>query len=278
MPVKKKSKITNFLLVLAFLAGVSLILYPTVSNYWNSKHNTQIIANYTEKVVALPDENIDAMYNAAIDYNKRLAANSIGYEPDTDILKEYNSTLNIYDGVMGYVEIEALGVSLPIYHGTADSVLQTAVGHLDWTSLPVGGEGSHCVISGHRGLPGAKLFTNLDKLREGDVFTLHILNNVLTYEVDQILIVLPEETEPLQIVNGKDYCTLLTCTPYSINTHRLLVRGHRIENANANEALVVSEAIQVDELLVTAMILVPLLSVLLILVFAKGGKKGKHSK
>lgn len=176
---------------------------------------------------------------------------------------------------MGYIEIESLGVSLPIYHGTDDAVLQIGVGHLDWTSLPVGGEGTHCVISGHRGLPSAKLFTNLDKMSVGDTFVLRVLDEVLTYEVDQILIVEPDDTEALQIEQGKDLCTLVTCTPYGINTHRLLVRGHRVENAIASRlAHVTSDAVQIEPLIIASIIAVPLLLLLLIkLLIPKRRKK-----
>lgn len=177
----------------------------------------------------------------------------------------YQSLLNIGDtGMMGFVDIESIGVSLPIYHGTSDGVLQVAAGHLDWTSLPVGGESTHCVISGHRGLPSARLFTDLDELHEGETFTLNILGQVLTYEIDQIRIVEPENTNDLMIVNGMDYCTLLTCTPYGINTHRLLVRGHRVATLeNSTDARIVSEAMQIEPLLVAAVLaIIPLLTLI----------------
>ena len=178
---------------------------------------------------------------------------------------------------MGYIEITKIKVSLPIYHGTDDVVLQQAIGHLEWTSLPVGGEGTHCVLSGHRGLPSAKLFTNLDKLTVGDTFMLRVLNEVLTYEVDQILIVEPKDTEALQIVDGKDYCTLVTCTPYGINTHRLLVRGHRIANADdANTAFITADATQVEPILVAPMLAIPVLLVLVVILLIPKKKKEGH--
>ncbi|MCM1544992.1 MAG: class C sortase [Ruminococcus sp.] len=187
---------------------------------------------------------------------------------------EYESMLNVGgNGIMGYVEIPTIDVSLPIYHGTAESVLQIAVGHLEWTSLPVGGEGTHCVISGHRGLPSAKLFTNLDKLGNGDLFMLTVLNETLTYEVNQILIVKPDEVEELEIEKGKDYCTLVTCTPYGINTHRLLVRGHRIKTPSDIKINVSADAQTIDTLIITPIVAAPMLLVLLVYLLVKYRKK-----
>lgn len=191
---------------------------------------------------------------------------------------EYESMLNVdSNGIMGYVEIPKINCSLPIYHGTTASVLQTAIGHLEWTSLPVGGESTHCVLSGHRGLPSAKLFTNLDKLNEGDIFMLRVMDEVLTYEVDQILIVEPQQVEALRIVEGQDYCTLVTCTPYGINTHRLLVRGHRIENVKkANKARVAADAIQIEPLIVAPAIATPMLLLLLVILLLPRQRKKNH--
>lgn len=180
---------------------------------------------------------------------------------------------------MGYIEIPSIDCSLPIYHGTEESVLQTAIGHLEWTSLPVGGESTHCVLSGHRGLPSAKLFTNLDKLVEGDVFMLRILDEVLTYEVDQILIVEPQETAELQIVEGQDYCTLVTCTPYGINTHRLLVRGHRIDNMEeAKTVHVTADAVQIEPMIVAPIVAIPILLVLFIALIIPRHKKREEEE
>ena len=227
---KKNNKRTTVILVVLLLAGLSLLLYPTVSDYWNSFHQTRAIASYAETVAELDNTQYDALWEAARHYNEALARRNSAFILSEAQKKEYESLLDVSGlGVMGYVEIPEINCSLPIYHGTEESVLQIAVGHIEWSSLPVGGESSHCVISGHRGLPSAKLFTNLDKLIEGDTFMLRVLDEVLTYEVDQILIVEPQETSPLKIEEGKDYCTLVTCTPYGINSYRLLVRGHRID-------------------------------------------------
>ena len=192
--------------------------------------------------------------------------------------KDYESQLNIDgNGIMGYIEIDKIGVSLPIYHGTSDAVLQVAIGHLDWTSLPIGGEGSHCVLSGHRGLPSAKLFTNLDKLEVGDTFVMRVLDEMYTYEVDRILIVLPQDTDALRIVKGMDYCTLVTCTPYGINTHRLLVRGHRTENAaTVRDIKVTSDATRIDPLIIAPMIAVPILILLFIFVVGTDRRRSKR--
>ena len=259
---KKGSKLTSALLCLALFAGLSLLLYPTVSNYWNSFHSSQAIAAYAEAVNGMDADKYAEIWEAAVAYNENLAS---GVARDDTATLEYNQLLNVGGtGVMGYIEIPSIEVSLPVYHGTSEGVLQIAAGHLDWTSLPVGGESSHCVLSGHRGLPSAKLFTNLDKLIEGDTFMLRILDEVLTYEVDQILIVEPQDTAALQIEQGKDYCTLVTCTPYGINTHRMLVRGHRIETeAAASMARVTSDAIQVEPKIVAPILAVPMLLLLL---------------
>lgn len=254
---------TNFILMFILFVGLSLLLYPTASDYWNSHHQTRAITTYADNVAALDHARYEELLEAARQYNEKLASQEPHYRLSEEEKEEYESTLEVSDtGIMGYIEIPEIDVKLPIYHGTDDAVLQTAVGHLEWTSLPVGGESTHCVISGHRGLPSAKLFTSLDKLREGDTFLLRVLDEVLTYEVDQILIVEPQDTEALQIEEGKDYCTLMTCTPYGINTHRLLVRGHRIENAEeARKIRVTADAMQVDPFLVA-----PVVGVLLLLI------------
>ena len=235
---KKKKNRTTILLVVLLLAGLSLLLYPTVSDYWNSFHQTRAIATYAETVAELDNTQYDELWDAAQRYNEALARQGSVLRLSEAQKKEYESLLDVSGlGIMGYIEIPEINCSLPIYHGTEESVLQIAVGHIEWSSLPVGGESSHCVISGHRGLPSAKLFTNLDKLTEGDTFMLRVLDEVLTYEVDQILIVEPQETGALRIEEGKDYCTLVTCTPYGINSHRLLVRGHRIDNVEEADAV-----------------------------------------
>lgn len=263
---KKNSKWITALLVLMLFAGLSLLLYPAVSDYWNSLHQTRAIASYAKDVENMDAQLYEEEWEAAVRYNESLKGLENNYFVSDAQREEYESLLDISGlGVMGYIEIPEIGCSLPIYHGTSESVLQVGVGHLEWSSLPVGGEGTHCVLSGHRGLPSAKLFSSLDKLREGDVFYLRVLNEQLTYEVDQILIVEPQETEALEMVNGKDYCTLVTCTPYGINTHRLLVRGHRIENQpEAVTVRVTADAVQIEPLIVTPVVAIPVLLILLI--------------
>lgn len=264
---KKNNNLTTIVLVLVLLAGVSLLLYPTVSDYWNSMHQTRAIASYAENVSKLDTAQYDELWKAAQEYNASLSERETAFALTEEQKQEYESLLDVSGlGVMGYIEIPEISCSLPIYHGTDDAVLQIAVGHIEWSSLPVGGSGTHCVLSGHRGLPSAKLFTNLDKLEIGDTFMLRVLDEVLTYEVDQILIVEPEQTDALQIVPGEDLCTLVTCTPYGINTHRLLVRGHRVENApEARQMHVTADAVQFEPLLVAPVLAVPVLLILLII-------------
>ena len=264
---KKNNNWTTVFLVLLLLAGVSLLLYPSLSDYWNSMHQTRAIASYAETVSQLDTAQYDEMWKAAQDYNRSLAQRETAFALTDEQKAAYESLLDVSGlGVMGYIEIPEIDCSLPIYHGTEESVLQVAVGHLEWSSLPVGGEGTHCVLSGHRGLPSAKLFTNLDKLAVGDTFLLRVLDEVLTYEVDQILIVEPEQVDALGIVPGEDYCTLVTCTPYGINSHRLLVRGHRVENTpEAARMHVTADATQFDPLLVAPVLAIPVLLLLLII-------------
>lgn len=272
---KKKDNYITLLLFLILLAGLSLLLYPSVSDYWNSLHQTRAIATYAEEVANLNQDQYDEIWAAAESYNASLTDRVNAYQLSDAQKEEYQQLLNVSGlGVMGYIEIPEIDVSLPIYHGTEDSVLQVAVGHLEWTSLPVGGESTHCVLSGHRGLPSAKLFTNLDKLREGDIFLLRVLDEILTYEVDQILIVEPQDTAALEIVEGQDYCTLVTCTPYGINTHRLLVRGHRIDNIEEGKTVrVTGDAVQLEPLLVAPVVAIPMLLILLILLLLPRRRK-----
>ena len=261
----KKNSSTIILLVV-FLLGLSLLLYPSFSNYWNSFTSSKAIGSYADQVASMDEDRYQRIWESAYSYNQALTTRTNQYILTEEMNGEYQELLNVGGtGIMGYIEIASLGVSLPIYHGTSDAVLQIAVGHLDWTSLPVGGEGTHCVLSGHRGLPSAKLFTNLDKLVVGDTFILRVLDEILTYEVDQILIVEPHVTENLHIEEGKDYCTLVTCTPYGINSHRLLVRGHRVENAaEARIVRVTADAIQIEPVIVAPILAAPMLLVLLI--------------
>ena len=276
--MKKKGNFLNILLVLVFLVGLSLLLYPSVSDYWNSFHQTRAIATYSEEVANLENEQYDELWAAAQQYNRSLTERGNAYVLSEEQKEAYEKLLDVSGlGVMGYIEIPEIDVSLPVYHGTEESVLQIAVGHLEWSSLPVGGESTHCVLSGHRGLPSAKLFTNLDKLTEGDIFLLRVLDEVLTYEVDQILIVEPQETGALRIEEGKDYCTLVTCTPYGINTHRLLVRGHRIENqANAASIRVTADAMQIEPVIVAPIVAAPMLLCLMLWVLLRDPKKKKR--
>ena len=279
--MKKKRTFTTIFLVLVMLAGLSLLLYPSVNDYWNSFHQTQAIASYAEQVSGMDREEYDRIWEEAQKYNQKLAKQDTVFMLSEVQKEEYAKQLDVTGtGIMGYIEIPSIRCSLPIYHGTDEAALQIAVGHLEWSSLPVGGESTHCVLSGHRGLPSAKLFTNLDQLKEGDVFMLRVLDEVLTYEVDQILIVEPQETDALKIEEGKDYCTLVTCTPYGINTHRLLVRGHRIENlADADSVYVTADAMQIEPLIVAPVLAVPILLVLLLAVMLPGsGKAGKAGR
>ena len=270
-----RKHLSTIVLVILLLIGLSLLLYPTVSDYWNSFHQTRAIATYAENVAALDNASYDAIWDAARQYNRNLLNRSNSFLLSEEQKAEYESLLDISgQGVMGYIEIPEIDVSLPIYHGTEDPVLQVAVGHLEWSSLPVGGESTHCVLSGHRGLPSAKLFTNLDKLREGDTFLLRVLDEILTYEVDQILIVEPQDTAALEIVEGEDYCTLVTCTPYGINTHRLLVRGHRIDNIEEVKTVrVTADAVQIEPMLVAPVVAIPMLLILLILLLLPRRRK-----
>lgn len=262
------SRITTVLLVLVLLIGLSLLLYPVISDYINSINQSNVISHYTEIVADMDDEECQKLLEAARKYNQNITKrdNVLVLSPEEEA--EYKSLLNISpDGAMGYIEIPSIQCTLPIHHGTSNVVLQTAIGHLEWTSLPVGGEGTHSVVSGHRGLPSAKLFTNLDRLEKGDIFIIRILNEVITYEVDQITVIKPDEIEILKIEAGMDYCTLFTCTPYAINTHRLCVRGHRIDNIEESKKIhVTSEAMQIEPLLVAPIVATPIL--LLLYIFA----------
>ena len=208
-----------------------MMLYPTVASWWNSMHQSRAVALYIEQVAAIDDAGGTDVLGEARRYNEELASRGGAWFLTDEQRADYLSQLDVADnGVMAYLEIPAIGCYLPVYHGTDPAVLQVGVGHMEWSSLPVGGEGSHAVLSGHCGLPDARLFTDLDELRLGDRFTVHVLTEELTYEVDQILTVLPTELDALGLAEGEDYCTLLTCTPYGVNTHRLLVRGRRVRD------------------------------------------------
>lgn len=272
-----KSHRSTILLILILLIGLSLMLYPSFADWWNSFHSSRAIASYVEQVANIDDAQYEELWDAAWDYNQSLLHRPNDFLLSDEQQEIYKSLLDIGgNGIMGYIEIPVIDVMLPIYHGTGESVLQIAVGHLDWTSLPVGGAGSHCVVSGHRGLPSARLFTDLDKLKVGDVFMLHVLNEILTYEIDQILIVEPQDTDPLLIEPGKDLCTMITCTPYGINSHRMLVRGHRIESQEEAKVIrITADAVRIEPLMVAPIVAVPILLVLLIILLLPKQKKGK---
>ena len=270
---KKRSALGTWLLVLIMLIGLGIMAYPTVSDWWNSFHASRAIASYSNAVESVDKEKLDEMIQAAHEYNERLLKKPNPYTMTDEDLSEYNSLLDLSGtGIIGYITIKSIGVYIPIYHGVEESVLQIAIGHIDWTSLPVGGESTHAVVSGHRGLPSAKLFTDLDQLREGDTFTITVLNQMITYEVDQIRIVEPGDISELAIVPGKDYCTLVTCTPYGINTHRLLIRGTRVAN-EAGELVVPAEAFRIPNYITIPAIGVPLLFLTLIILLVVSGRK-----
>ena len=275
--MKMKSSFVTAILIAAFFIGALLLLYPTISDFWNSFHQSRAIASYAEQVADLDENAYDRLWEDARIYNKTLGDRMNRFVMTEEQKKAYAALLNIADnGVMGYIEIPKVRCNLPIYHGTDEAVLQVAIGHVPGSSLPVGGESTHCVLSGHRGLPSAKLFTNLDELETGDVFMLRVLDETLTYEVDQIRTVLPNELGDLAIVEGEDYCTLVTCTPYGINSHRLLVRGHRVENhAGASTIRVTADAMQIEPLQVAPLVAAPILVVMLVVVLIPHRTKGK---
>lgn len=269
-----KKHLSTIFLVLVLVAGLSLLLYPTVSDYWNSFHQTYAIQKYTEQVATMEVKDYNDVWQAAADYNWEMKAQGNSFVLDDEERERYNALLNVAgNGVMGYVEIPKIDCRLPIYHGTNEAVLQVAIGHIEGTSLPVGGLGSHCVVSGHRGLPSARLFTDLDQIVVGDTVLIHVLDETLTYLVDQILIVEPYDMSALAIDPACDYLTLVTCTPYGINSHRLLVRGHRVETeAGPVHVTVRDDAAMVDELVVVPFVAVPVVIVLLLYMLLFTGK------
>ncbi|WP_303321133.1 class C sortase [Holdemanella biformis] len=249
-----KKHISTIIAILVFITGLFLLLYPTVSNYWNSLHQSRVVANYSDTMAKLSKQDKQAEIDRAVEYNSGLVNNGGRFNPSDSELSEYKSLLNADGtGMMGYIMIPKIGVKLAIYHTVDDAVLQVGVGHLEGSSLPVGGSGTHCVLSSHRGLPSAKLFTELDRMKKGDVFYLYVYDQVLAYQVDNIAIVEPNDYGLLEIEEGKDLCTLFTCTPYGINTHRLLVRGHRVENV-MDEKNLTADAARVNPLVVASII------------------------
>lgn len=264
-----KKHLSTIILIIVFLVGLSLLLYPTFSDWWNSMTQSQAIATYSKSVASIDNSAYEKLLAEAQQYNAELVMKPFSLQPLEEEKEYYNSVLNVTSsGIMSYIDIPSIRVELPIYHGTDEGVLQVAIGHLEGTSLPIGGPSTHCVISGHRGLPSARLFTDIDRLVVGDEFMLRTLDETLTYEVDQISIVLPYELSNLQIEPGKDYCTLVTCTPYGINSHRLLVRGHRVDTVNGPiNVRVTADAIQIRPIQVAPFVAAPMLLVLLILLF-----------
>ena len=275
-----------------FLIGLLIFLYPSIADYWNSFHQTRAIMSYSETVSKMSKEDYEKEIHEALNYNAELAKQGINWNMDDSDIEVYNDVLNFTgNGNMGYIKIDKIKVMLPIYHGMSESVLQTSIGHIEGTSFPVGAysydyekgrvtdpsDGSHCVLSGHRGLPSAKLFSDLDKLVEGDTFNLNILDETYTYQVDQIRVVLPTDLSEIQIVEGKDYCTLVTCTPYGINTHRLLVRGHRVDNPQGDVA-VVADAMIIDSIYVAPFIAAPIILILILIVLFGNRKPKKGVK
>lgn len=274
-----RKHLSTIIIIVMFIVGLSVLLYPAISNYINQKHASRVISEYSEKLENTDDDKIQKVFEQAQDYNKRLEKMPSAFFDPSNI-SGYDLTLDITGtGIMGYIDIDRIDVELPIYHSVDESVLQIGAGHLEGTSFPVGGESTHCVLSGHRGLPSAKLFTDLDELEVGDEFSITVLNKKLTYQIDQIKTVLPTETDDLQIVKGKDYCTLMTCTPYGINSHRLLLRGVRVENAQEKPGIFIkNEAFRIDPLIVTPIVAMPMLIAVLVFVLVKDHIAKKKTK
>ena len=269
-----KSKKSTVILLISFLIGLCVLLYPSISSYWNSKTQSEAIVDYESMLAAYKPEDYATIFAQAEAYNQKLAALNLPLQEYKQLEDQYWKTLDVGGtGMIGYVTISKIGQELPIYHGTADSVLSFAAGHFQGTSLPVGGESTHCVISAHRGLPSAELFTYLDRMEIGDLFTFKVLSRTLTYEVDQIRIVEPDDTSLIQIEEGKDYCTLLTCTPYGINTERLLVRGHQIDLTQKRNIYIANEAYRVDVLVVMPIVALPIIVILLVYIMVAPVKK-----
>ena len=294
--MKKKSRgrrISTILLTLVLVIGMGLLIYPPFSEYWNSFHQSRAIISYAEKVANLDKEKYEQIWNAALEYNRSLTEKSNHWAMDDADKEIYDAQLNV-DGTgnMGFISIPRANINLPLYHGTNESVLQTSVGHIEGTSLPVGSVhsneedfneveyASHCVLSGHRGLPSARLFSDLDVMEVGDIFYLTILDQTLTYEVDEINIVEPGDSSKIEMVPGMDLVTLVTCTPYGINTHRLLVRGVRVENEKKMlDVRITADALKIEPLYVAPFIAIPVLIIMIFYVlFLTGGSKKKKTR
>lgn len=270
-----KKHLSTILLVLILIVGLGVLLYPTVSDYWNSIHQSRAISSYIEEIETMDPAIYDEEFERARAYNARLSQKPNRFMMSEEEYAEYESILNLTgNGILGYIEIPKIECTLPIYHGTSETVLQVAVGHVEGSSLPTGNPGCHAVFSGHRGLPSARLFTDLDQLEVGDLFVIRVLNQIMTYEIDQVLIVLPEEMDALAIDPNEDLCTLVTCTPYGVNSHRMLVRGHRTENVEMEQMIkIVSDAAQIDPMLVAPALALPMLLILLVWMMIATGKK-----
>ncbi|MBQ8994409.1 MAG: class C sortase [Oscillospiraceae bacterium] len=283
---------STVLIVTSMIIGVGLLAYPSFSDYWNSFHQSRAIMSYAETVSNMSSEDFEREIKAAMQYNAEIAKEPFKWKMSEEEVEKYSETLNFTgNGNMGYIVIDKIKVSLPIYHGVEENVLQTSIGHIEGSSLPVGAatydydeqrvmdetDGSHCVLSGHRGLPSARLFTDLDRLVEGDTFSLNVLGNTYTYQVDQIRVVEPSDLTDIQLVPGMDYCTLVTCTPYGINTHRLLVRGHRVANPQG-EVTVTEDAILIDSIYVAPFIAAPIILILFIIVLFETRQPNKRKQ
>ena len=276
-----KKKFSNLIIVLMLVVGLSLILYPSFSNYWNSLSQSRVITNYLQTVNKMDNVSYENILKSAREYNEKLYECGYTLVLNDKQRDEYEKQLDIMgNGMMGYIEIPKISCFLPIYHYSTDSVLQVAIGHIEGSSLPVGGENTHAILSGHRGLPSSVLFTDLDKMETGDTFTLQVLGESLVYEVDRILTVLPHEIQSLAVEEGEDYCTLMTCTPYGINTHRLLVRGHRVAQPQGKESKirVSGDALRISTFVTVTVAATPVLVVIFILILIRTGKKRKNDK
>jgi len=264
----KKKHIVNIIIALILLIGLCVLLYPVVAAYFNDRRQTRVVTSALEEVAALDPEDMQEFIDAAREYNAALLGKQRRFRLSAEDWAEYNALLNIGSGVMGILVIDKIDVKLPIYHGTEAAVLQIGLGHIPGSSLPVGGTGTHAFITGHTGLPSTTLLTRLDRMAVGDSFVIHVMGETLTYEVDKIEVVLPHEVESLKIDPDMDYCTLVTCTPYGINSHRLLVRGRRIENM-AEASVYGADAVQVDKYRIILIFIVPVLPLLAIYIILK---------
>ncbi len=272
----KKNKVT-FILIIIALAGFSLIAYPSFANWWNTSRSSRAVSSYAESVAEMSPQEIDRIIESALEYNERLASSGMLWTMNEAQREDYMSQLDITGtGMMGYIDIMKIRVTLPVYHTVEENVLQNAAGHIPGTSLPVGGPSSHCGISSHRGLPSARLFTDLDKLVEGDTFTLTVFDRIYKYEVDQIRVVEPNDVSDLYIEPGMDYCTLVTCTPYGINTQRLLIRGHRVEN-DPDVISVVADALLLEPVYTAPFIAIPLIAILLVVLMIVTRRQAKYT-